>query len=121
MATAAVNQFKFADRAVPELIDRVVALGARRSMLEAVLVGGASMFAAIGSDDGDRRAQRERRPQRARGQAHRVSAAATGGARGRSIRVDPAAGTVTFREAGGVDTQLHPATKLSNRTLQEVA
>src|SRR3954453_19696836 len=43
-----VNQFKFADHAVPELIRRVVALGARRPMLEAVLVGGASMFAAIG-------------------------------------------------------------------------
>jgi len=50
-----------------------------------------------------------------------VSEAATGGARGRSIRVDAAAGTVTFREAGGAGTQLHPATKLPDRTLQEVA
>src|SRR6185503_10892803 len=41
-----------------------------------------------------------------------VSEAATGGARGRSIRVDPAAGTIPLREAGGADTQLHPATKL---------
>src|SRR6201986_3440508 len=37
--------WKFADFAVPELIRRVVAAGARRPMLEAVLVGGASMFA----------------------------------------------------------------------------
>ena len=35
---------RFADHAVPELIDKVVALGGRRSMLEAVLVGGASML-----------------------------------------------------------------------------
>ena len=44
-----VNRFKFADHAVPELVKRVSALGARRPMLEAVLVGGASMFAGTGS------------------------------------------------------------------------
>jgi chemotaxis protein CheD len=117
-----VNQFKFANRAVPELIDRVVGLGARRSVLEAVLVGGASMFAAIGSsmEIGARNEDAVRDALSAN--RIRVSAAATGGARGRTVRVDPAAGTVTVREAGGPDTQLHPnpATKLPNRTLQEV-
>ena len=42
---AAAGSYKFADIAVPELIERVVAAGGRRSMLEAALVGGASMFA----------------------------------------------------------------------------
>jgi chemotaxis protein CheD len=117
-----VNQFKFADHAVPELIDRVVTLGARRPLLEAVLVGGASMFAAIGSsmEIGARNEDAVRDALSAN--RIRVSAAATGGARGRSVRVDPKAGTVTVREAGGPDTLLYPtpATKLPNRTLQEV-
>src|SRR3954471_5486571 len=42
---AVPGSWKFADFAVPELIRRVVDAGARRPMLEAVLVGGASMFA----------------------------------------------------------------------------
>ena len=42
---AAENGLKFADHAVPELVDRVVAAGGRRLRLEAALVGGASMFA----------------------------------------------------------------------------
>src|SRR4051794_25222617 len=42
---AAPGAWKFADCAVPELIRRVVAEGARRPLLEAVIVGGASMFA----------------------------------------------------------------------------
>jgi chemotaxis protein CheD len=119
---AEVNQFKFANHAVPELIDRVVALGARRALLEAVLVGGASMFAAIGSsmEIGARNEDAVRDALSAN--RIRVSAASTGGARGRTVRVDPKAGTVTVREAGGSDTQLHPTpeTKLPNRTLQEV-
>jgi chemotaxis protein CheD len=117
-----INQFKFANRAVPELIDRVVALGARRPLLEAVLVGGASMFAAIGSsmEIGARNEDAVRDALSA--SRIRVSAAATGGARGRTVRVDPKTGTVTVREAGGPDIQLHPnpAIKLPNRTLQEV-
>src|SRR4051812_1349691 len=40
---------KYADTAVPELIDRLVALGARRVRLEAVICGGASMFATPSS------------------------------------------------------------------------
>jgi chemotaxis protein CheD len=118
----AVNPLKFADRAVPELIDRVVALGARRALLEAVLVGGASMFAAIGRSM-EIGARNEDAVRDALSAHHiRVSVAATGGARGRTVRVDPRTGIVTVREAGGADVQLHPnpLTKLPNRTLQEV-
>jgi chemotaxis protein CheD len=121
-SNADVNRLKFANHAVPELITRVVELGARRPLLEAVLVGGASMFAAIGNgmEIGARNEDAVRDALSAN--RIRVSAAATGGARGRTVRVDPKAGTVTVREAGGSDIQLHPtpATTLSNRTLQEV-
>ncbi len=53
----------------------------------------------------------------------RVHASATGGSRGRTVRVDPVTGIVLVREAGGKDAQLFPAivNKLPNRTLQEVA
>jgi chemotaxis protein CheD len=118
-----VNQFKFADHAVPELIKRVVALGARRPMLEAVLVGGASMFAAIGgSMEVGARNEAAVKAQLAAARI-RIHASATGGTRGRTVRVDPKTGIVLVREAGGKDGQLYPATlnKLPTRTLQEVA
>jgi chemotaxis protein CheD len=118
-----VNKYKFADHAVPELIKRVTALGARRPMLEAVLVGGASMFAAIGgSMEVGARNEAAVKAQLAAARI-RVHASATGGSRGRTVRVDPVTGIVLVREAGGKDAQLFPAivNKLPNRTLQEVA
>jgi chemotaxis protein CheD len=49
---AAENPRKFADLALPELLDAVQELGAGRMRLEAVVVGGASMFmVASGSLD----------------------------------------------------------------------
>ena len=118
-----VNRFKFADHAVPELIKRVTALGARRPMLEAVLVGGASMFAAIGgSMEVGARNDAAVKAQLAAARI-RVHASATGGSRGRTVRIDPKTGIVLVREAGGKDAQLFPPTssKLPTRTLQEVA
>jgi chemotaxis protein CheD len=118
-----VNRFKFADHAVPELINRVCALGARRPMLEAVLVGGASMFAAIGgSMEVGARNEAAVKAQLATARI-RVHASATGGSRGRTVRVDPKTGIVLVREAGGKDGQLFPpvSTKFPTRTLQEVA
>jgi len=116
-----VNRFKFADHAVPELIDRVCALGGRRPMLEAVMVGGASMFAAIGgSMEVGARNESAVKAQLASARI-RIHAAATGGSRGRTVRVDPKTGIVLVREAGGKDGQLFPPTKLPTPTLQEVA
>src|SRR6266511_1022508 len=48
---------KFADRAVPALLERVTALGALRASVEAFLVGGAQMFSlgdGAGLDVGSR-------------------------------------------------------------------
>jgi chemotaxis protein CheD len=100
------NPRKFADLAVPELVSELQALGARRIRLEAVLVGGASMFdvSASSLEVGQRNeaAVREllgsmRIP---------VTAAATGGTRGRTVRVDVGRAAVTVREAGGKETEL---------------
>ena len=104
--SGAQNRFKFADHAVPELIDRVIALGARKARLEAVLVGGASMFAVTGSslEVGQRNEAAIREILEAR--RIPVLAAATGGQKGRTIRVDPATSAVSVKEAGGVQSEL---------------
>ena len=97
---------KFADLAVPELVAQVTALGTTTPMLKALLVGGAQMFSLGGSgamDIGVRNGEavraalaKERIP---------VVAAATGGSRGRTIRVDPR-GAVLSKEAGGAEIVL---------------
>jgi chemotaxis protein CheD len=96
---------KFADHAVPALVDRLVALGARRVRLEAVLVGGASMFAASPALEVGSRNDAAVREQLA-GLRIPVLAAATGGKRGRTVRVDVATTRVSYREAGGQDAEL---------------
>jgi chemotaxis protein CheD len=95
------NPRKFADLAIPELLAQLAALGARRVRLDAVLVGGASMFA--GATESLEVGQRNEAAVRAHLRALRIPIAgtATGGSKGRTIRVDVAAATVTVREAGG--------------------
>ena len=100
------NPMKFADHAVPELLKRVLGMGARRSSLEAVLVGGASMVAT--TSNALEVGMRNESAVRAQLEALRIPvvATATGGNRGRTIRVDVASSGVTVREAGGTDTPL---------------
>jgi len=103
---APAGTWKFADFAVPELIDRVVSLGGRRNFLEAALVGGASMFVVSRStlEVGQRNEAAVRELLR---RAHiNVIASETGGDRGRTIRVHVGSNRVTVREAGGVETDL---------------
>jgi chemotaxis protein CheD len=100
---------RFADTAVPELLDRLVGLGAVRNRLEVSLVGGAQMFAtgdsslAIGrrNEEGVRAALREARLP--------VVAHCTGGTAGRTIRVAVATGIVTVKQAGGTPWVLTPS------------
>jgi chemotaxis protein CheD len=103
---AADNMLKFADQAVPELVERVVAKGGRRLRLEAALVGGASMFAT--SSATLEVGQRNEAAVREQLKALRIPviAAETGGKRGRTIRVHVDATKVTVREAGGKDHDL---------------
>src|ERR1044071_6368894 len=73
------NARKFADLAVPELLAELGELGARKVRLEAVLVGGASMFAV--SSSSLEVGQRNEAAVRELLQQHRipVTATATGG------------------------------------------
>jgi chemotaxis protein CheD len=104
--SAGQNPLKFADHAVPELINRVVKLGGRKVKLEAVLVGGASMFAV--SSGALEVGQRNEAAVRAQLKTHRIPVIAheTGGNRGRTIRVYLADMRITVREAGGKDSDL---------------
>jgi chemotaxis protein CheD len=101
------NPTKFADLAVPQLVAELTELGARRIRLEAVVVGGASMFpvSSASLEVGQRNESAVRELLAAR--RIPVVAAATGGRSGRTIRVDVASGAVTVREAGGRDTELY--------------
>jgi chemotaxis protein CheD len=103
---ANANPRKFADLAVPEMLSELDALGARRVRLEAVLVGGASMFAV--SSASLEVGQRNEAAVRDLLKALRIPivATATGGSRGRTIRVDVGSSAVTVREAGGKDEEL---------------
>ena len=106
--SAPPNSFKFADCAVPELVERVVAAGGRRPLLEAALVGGASMFAVSNAmlEVGVRNEAAVRDLLAA--YKIPVIAAETGGDRGRTIRVHVGSHRVTVREAGGVEIVLVP-------------
>jgi chemotaxis protein CheD len=102
----ASNRMKFADQAVPALVEQMVALGASVNRLEAVLVGGARMFSLGGSslDIGARneRATLEQLAER----RIRVIAKATSGTRGRTIRVHVESGLILCKEAGGTEAPL---------------
>jgi chemotaxis protein CheD len=96
----------FADGGVPALLDAVLARGARRMRLTAVIVGGAQMFGSASriqvgarNEEAVRAALREVRVP--------IVAAQTGGGKGRTIRVYVDDVSVSAREAGGQDFFLH--------------
>lgn len=97
---------KFADLAVPELVAQVIALGASRPMLKAVLVGGAQMF-SLGSSAAMDIGVRNDAAVRTALAKERISivAAEVGGSNGRTIRVVPG-GAVLSKEAGGAEKEL---------------
>lgn len=105
---------KFADRAVPTLLACIERLGAEREATIAVLAGGAQMFGGGGADPAraggpglDLGARNEAAVRAALADAGiPVLAAATGGGRGRTIRVRVGEAAVTVKEAGGVEHSL---------------
>ena len=103
---------KFADTAAEALIAELVGLGARRIALEAVLVGGASMF-KLGGGSGMEVGKRNDEAVRAELARLRipVAAADTGGSRGRTIRVTVGPQAVTSRAAGDQEVALYPRTR----------
>jgi chemotaxis protein CheD len=96
---------KYADQAVPALLAGLRLLGARPVTLDAILVGGAQMFAgSVGMEIGARNEAAVRAA--LAGAGVRVIAAATAGGLGRTIRVHVTDGTVTVREAGAHEVTL---------------
>jgi chemotaxis protein CheD len=91
---------KFADLAVPALIAEICTAGAVKRRLEAAIAGGARMFEL--SDDldiGGRNEEAVREQLTRRGVALRASA--TGGNRGRTMRIAVSDCAVTVKESGG--------------------
>ena len=97
---------KFADLAVPTLLEAVLDAGARRIGLEAALVGGAHMF-GFGSGQLDVGARNEATVRDSLAAARLpVKAAATGGNKGRTVRVLVGDGHVLVRAAQGADEEI---------------
>jgi chemotaxis protein CheD len=92
----------FADTGVPALLEAVLAAGARRMCLSAVIVGGAQMFGSAGRMQVG---QRNEEAVRAAIRAVRIPIVATetGGGSGRTIRVYLDEVRVTSRAAGGTE------------------
>jgi len=98
---------KFADLAVPSLLEMIQAHGALRGRLEAALVGGAAMFqfGGSGQDIGARNEAAVKRQLDKAGVP--IRATATGGGKGRTIRITLGAElSITVREAGGREEHL---------------
>lgn len=95
---------KFADLAVPDLLARMLAAGAVKRRLEAVLVGGARMFSVGASlDIGARNAEAVREALGKEG--IKIHTEEVGGSRGRTARI--IVGTeVSSQLAGGTRTML---------------
>ena len=102
------SEGKFADTAVPALLDQVLRLGAQRPRLQARIAGGAQMFgggtAGTTLNIGERNADAVREALRVAGM--RVRAADVGGNAGRSMQVAVTGGFVTVRAVGGEPIEL---------------
>ena len=94
--------WKFADTAIPALLDEVVRNGARQGNLRAVLAGGAHMFGGAGASPvmqiGARNQQSTMAALEVLGIP--IRAMETGGSAGRSIEVSIATGEVSVRGVG---------------------
>ena len=108
---------KFADRAVPALLTELSKIGATATKLEAVLVGGARMF-SFGSSEALDIGRRNEEATRAELQRAGISvrAAATGGSKGRTVRVHVDSRLVTVKEPGAAELELYAPAEALGRT-----
>jgi chemotaxis protein CheD len=96
---------KFAEHAVPALLGALGHHGVRAESLDAILVGGAQMFSmSTGMEIGARNEAAVRAELQHAGIP--VTATATAGSVGRTVRVHVATGNVTVREAGSDEVTL---------------
>lgn len=97
------NPFKFADLAIPILLQKMLEKGSIKRNLIAKIVGGASMFnfsdAKIISDIGKRNVESVKDVLNNR-EGIKIVAEETGGKKGRTMIVDPENGEVTIKTVG---------------------
>lgn len=96
---------RYANHAVPTLLEKMVELGASRSAIEVGIAGGAQMFAGSSSIEvGKRNAEAVTT---ALGEARlRVKASATGGDKGRTVKVLASQGVMIVREVASEEVVL---------------
>ncbi len=100
--------YKFADLAVPALVEGVLKLGGKRDSLICKIVGGAQMLIAPGHTNGFRIGERNVEAVMEALREWRIVPRAmdTGGAHGRTVRLVVKTGQVTVRKAGGSTVEL---------------
>jgi len=107
--TDRVVEGKFADTAVPVLVQRVEALGGRRANLRAAIAGGAQVFSFASSSPalaiGSRNAEAVVGALRSAGIP--LLAQDCGGSVGRTVTLDVASGLVRVRVVGGEPVDLY--------------
>lgn len=113
---------KFADRAVEELVEKMAGIGSRRSELEAILVGGARMFAMVSTGSGlDIGARNDATVREALERAKiPIAAACTGGEKGRTARVVVGTGQILCKEAGSTEHELFAGRHVASAAAREV-
>ncbi len=99
----AANPAKYADTGIPELLRRMVAMGARRNAIVAKMAGGANMFSAVGSKPnifmvGQRNI--EMCLEVLRREAIKLARSDTGGNHGRTIELDMETGQLKVKTIG---------------------
>lgn len=96
------NKAKYADSGIPNLIDRLVSLGAKRNSLVAKIAGGANMFSAGGNSNifmiGQRNADMCK--EILKEQRVRLISSDTGGNYGRTIEFETANGNLLIKTIG---------------------
>jgi chemotaxis protein CheD len=100
--TQGEERAKYADTAVAHLVESMEKMGARRSRLQAKLIGGATMFSFGNKAEGvESLGERNLRAARASLQAQGIALLAedSGGNVGRSIEFDPQDGSLLVRSA----------------------
>lgn len=94
-----VNEYKFADTAIPILIERLCENGARKHALKAKMAGGAQMFQFSSSTNVMRIGERNIAAVEEQLQSRRIPIVASdvGGKWGRTIEFDPGTGELNIR------------------------
>lgn len=95
-----INKYKYADTAIPILINKLVEEGARRSMLKAKLAGGAQMFQFASNSDVMRIGPRNAEAIQQELQACQIPIISSdlGGNAGRTIEFDPVTAKLKIRK-----------------------